>query len=310
MNKTIKSLSNELENLKKLFGNLSKENKNQREEISKNKEIILINETKINKLKNEISELNENLSKKDEECDGQKNQLKAYYEQERESLLMKIHALQEIIVSSSKDDKKNKSSNDKKIREIKKEMSTNKKINYKTSNNFLSKESQNTNPNKHIKNNNTNNFKTKIFTNKKYTGNEAKSLFKYLLRSKSMDKNSFLDNSIPKPKKTVESLKNERVSTPFKSKLSESLSINKEKEMREADNDSKPLKELININEKFDLLNKSLDIENFQEKNDLDSIKDSELIKINSIIFNLERKTVELNRKSQNIKIMYNVFFH
>ena len=48
----------------------------------------------------------------------------------------------------------------------------------------------------------------------------------------------------------------------------------------------------------------------FQEKNDLDSIKDSELIKINSIIFNLERKTVELNRKSQNIKIKYNVFFH
>ena len=52
--------------------------------------------------------------------------------------------------------------------------------------------------------------------------------------------------------------------------------------MREAENDSKPLKELININEKFDLLNKSLDIENFQEKNDLDSIKDSELIKINA----------------------------
>ena len=69
----INSLSNELDKLKKMFNNLSRENKNQRDEINKNKEIISNFENSNKNLLNEISNLKSSIARTKEENDKQNN---------------------------------------------------------------------------------------------------------------------------------------------------------------------------------------------------------------------------------------------
>ena len=288
----INSLSNELDNLKKMFNNLSRENKNQRDEINKNKEIISNFENSNKNLLNEISNLKSSIARTKEENDKQISRLKVQYDQEKESLLMKIQARQGLINSSLKLEKKMKSNHEKEIREIKREISNKEKSKNKVSKNLENDSSSNSKIN--------NDFKSKIFTNSKYTGNEAKSLFNYLLRSKSLNKNSFLE--ITGPKTNEECSKNERLVTPLKSKNSESVLGNLVKDLNEPERESIVTRDQNNILDRYSHVSNEI-THNVNQ----DGKYSEELSNINKIIFNNERKLCELNRLSQNIKLKYNV---
>ncbi len=206
--------------------------------------------------------------------------------------------MKEIINSLSNQGNNMKRHYDKQIREI-------------NNDDHLQKENKNTLFNKSVNNfkkNDSQGYKTKIFTNKNYTGNESKSLFKYLLRSKSLDKHSFLENS--KVKKTYESAKGEiKMTTPYRSKVSESVSNNNEKQ-QEAAKDKKVLIHDLKPNSQFESLNKSYDNENGKESLSVNTspIIEKEINEISNNILIWERKIAELNRKSQNSRIKYNVY--
>lgn len=298
MNGQIANLNSELENNKKLFSNLSKENKKFRDEIEKKKEIISNLEKAIKKLKSEVVDMKQLLAKTITDFQKQIDEINLENDNEKEGYLCKIHAMQEVINSISNDEKKLKSNYEKKIKDFRREINQITKTNRST--NFKRETSTN------FKTDNSKDLKAKIFTNKKYTGNEAKSLFKYLLRSKSMDKNSFLENSKPKGGKTyTDSVRNEnRVTTPYRSKQSESLSLNMEKDTE------KIIPQELKSNENFDfLLNRSTDKDNFKlfVNPDSNTIQDKELSNISGQILNHERRMAELQRKSQTLKIKLNV---
>jgi hypothetical protein len=272
-----------------------------REDVSKAKGTILNYEnTVVKKLKEEIIKFKDVIEMKSDEYRRNIEEINEKNDKEKESLIMKIYAMQEIISSFSNQENNMKRHYDKQIREM----------NYDIP---VSKENKNTLFNKsgnNFKKNDPQGYKTKIFTNKNYTGNEAKSLFKYLLRSKSLDKHSFLENS--KVKKTNESAKGEvKTSTPYRSKVSESISNNNEKQ-QEVAKDKKVLIQDLKPNAEFESLNKSSDNENGKESLSMNTgpIIEKEINEISNNILIFERKIAELNRKAQNSRIRYNVYRH